>query len=1054
METIDLLKIEGAMLDKWSEEKTRQKINEKNKNNKVFFFLEGPPYANGELHMGHARGYIRKDAVLRYKRMRKFSVFDRAGFDVHGLPIENKVEKHLGIVSKKEIESKFGVQNFVKSCTETYRGHMKAQIDDAMKYGIWFDFENAYIPASPDYIDKAFGVFKKIYDKGRVYRDTQVMPYCMHCGTVLAKGPEVEEADDEDPSAYVLFRVDKKASKAKIELNDNTCLLVWTTTPWTLLGNVAIAANPKELYVEVEIEGYRAILGKALLDSVSQQLGSSLIVRREFYGSELEGVKYANPLYSKPTEGAVPKQNSRAFHTVVLDEALVTMSEGTGLVHIAPAYGPEDFELSKRKKLPLISVVDSEGIYTQEVGKYAGKHLIHEANREIETELKNANMLLAKTTIKHKYPHCWRCKEKLVYLPTTQWFIRISTLKNKIKNACQKVEWHPAELKDWFIDAIELAPDWTISRQRYWGIPIPIWTCDSCKSVKVIGSFEELKMASGMNLNFTEETLHRPVIDEIALSCDSCGGVMHRIKDVFDVWFDSGVAHTASLSAEEFSNMYSKAFITEGPDQIRGWFATLIKTGIAAYGKSPFSTVVMQGWVLGENGEPMHKSKGTYVAAHDLVGKYSIDAVRLFTLAHVTHENLQLKFGEIEKMQAFLLLLHSVADLIGMYSDIVPQPYAVPSSFRLNANTPIEDRWILSRLNSVIGEVTKDMDNYELYQGISAITDFVTNDLSRFYIKAAKKRIANSKAAESRRTVDIISCVLYNALLMLAPIMPFNAEFMFRNRFGRGESIFSENWPKANKKLVDTEVERRVGVAREVITAILNSREKAGISLRMPVLGATIEAVDDSAVTTIQEMSTMIQEFANVKSLRVAKGTANKKKIVPRFDKLGPVFKNNSQEVAEGLKSQDADAVERAVAKDGYFALHTTNGTVEVKPEHFMIVETPVSGNASAFKYGTVSIDTSQTEAILEESLVREAVRRIQMMRKEMKLTRLAKVNVHIGADAEVAGILNKNKAQMAKIVVANSISVQNGLPDGKNLYKKDWEVADTVLSIGIERAD
>ncbi len=1053
METIDLLKIESMVLDKWSAENTRQKINEKNKNNKVFFFLEGPPYANGELHMGHARGYIRKDAVLRYKRMRKFSVFDRAGFDVHGLPIENKVEKHLGITSKKEIESKFGVNNFIKTCIETYKSHMKAQIDDAIKYGVWFDFENAYIPSSPDYIDKAFGVFKKIYDKRGVYKDTQVMPYCIHCGTVLAKGPEVEEVDDEDPSVFVLFNVDKKGSKAKIELSESMCLLVWTTTPWTLLGNVAIAANPKELYVDVEIEGHRVILGKGRLDAVSQQLGSSLIVRREFYGSELEGIKYANPVYSSPKDGAIPKKRVASFRTVVLDEALVTMSEGTGLVHIAPAYGPEDFDLASRKKLPFISVVDPEGFYTQEAGKYAGKHLIHEANREIETELKNTNMLLAKTTIKHKYPHCWRCKEKLVYLPTTQWFIKVSRLKDKIRKACQKVEWHPAELKDWFIDAIDLAPEWTISRQRYWGIPMPIWVCDSCKGVKVIGSFEELKIASGLGLKFAEETLHRPAIDDITFSCDSCGGVMHRIKDVFDVWFDSGVAHTASLSAEEFNNMYSKAFITEGPDQIRGWFATLMKTGVAAYGKSPFNTIVMQGWVLGENGEPMHKSKGTYLAAHDLFGKYSIDAVRLFTLSHVTYENLQIKLGEAEKMQAFLLLLYSVTDLIGMYADVVPQPYDVPATFRTSSNTPIEDRWILSRLNSVIEEATKSMDNYDICQSISAIIDFVTNDLSRFYLKSAKKRMSNSSPAESKRTVGIISHALYNALLMLAPVMPFNAEYIFRNRFGLSESIFFEDWPKANKKLIDQEVERRVDVARETITAILNSREKAEISLRMPVLSATIAAVDDEAVTTIQEMATMIQEFANVKTLNVTKGTANKKNIIPLFAKLGPVFKNDSQVVAEELKAQDADAVAGAVAKDGYFRLHTNSGTFDIRPEHFTISETPVSGNASLFKYGTVSIDISQTEALKEESLVRELVRRIQMMRKEMKLTRLKKIRLHIAADAQMSGIINKNKAQMAKTVVADSLSVQNGLPDRK-LYKKDWEIMDATLSIGIEVAD
>jgi isoleucyl-tRNA synthetase len=1050
METVDLMKIERQVLDKWSTDNTRHAINGKNKNNKIFFFLEGPPYANGELHIGNIRGYVRKDMVLRYKRMRKFSVFDRAGFDVHGLPIENKVEKRLGVTAKKEIETKIGVKHFVKTCMETYEGYVKAQIEDVMRYGVWFDFDNTYIPASPDYIEKAFAVFKKIYDKGMVYKDTQVMPYCIHCGTVLAKGPEVEEQDDNDPSVYVLFQVEAGA-KTKMQVDDNTYLLVWTTTPWTLLGNAAVAANPKELYVEVEIEGRKVILGKGVLETVSQLLGSSLIVRREFYGSELEGMRYRNPLYRNIQDSALVKQKGASRHRVVLDEKLVTMSEGTGLVHIAPAYGPEDFELSKRQKVPLISVVDSEGAYSQDVGRYAGKKLVHEANREIETDLGNMGALLFKTTITHKYPHCWRCKEKLVYLPTAQWFIRISKIKEKIKRACEGIEWHPAELKDWFVEAIETAPDWTISRQRYWGIPIPLWVCDACGKVKAVGSFEELRVGAGKEARFTKELLHKPEIDEITFRCDDCGKTMHRIKDIFDVWYDSGVAHTASLSAEEFDRMYSKAFITEGPDQIRGWFATLMKTGIAAYGKSPFSTIVMHGWVLDANGEQMHKSKGNYVTARDLIGRYSVDAVRLFTLSHVTHENLRIKYDEIEKTQAFIFTLHSIADLIGMYADIAPQPYSVPDRFRVTEDTNIEDRWILSRLNSVIAEATEGMERYEQYKSIAAITDFVTNDLSRFYLKSAKKRIANSKKAKARKIIGVIAYALYNALLMLAPAIPFNTEYIFQNRFGRSESMFFEDWPKPNKGLIDADVERTVGIAREVITAILNSREKAGVTLRTPIRSATVEVADDGVMTEVQKTEELIEDYTNVKELKVIKGMSNKKRVAPLFAKLGPAFKNASKAIADELKSQNADSVENAVMKDGYFRLHTQEGTFDIKPEHFAIVETPVSENAALFKYGTVSIDASQTEELKEETLVRELVRRIQMMRKEMKLTRLKKVRVYIAADAQAARIIDKNREQIAKTVVADTVRAGDTLPEGKKLYSKDWEIMDATFGIGVE---
>ena len=574
----DLIKAEEESLAKWEREQTRRKVNELNAKGKPYYFLEGPPYANGELHLGHARGYSRKDAIMRFWRMKGRNVFDRAGFDVHGLPTENRVEQNFGIKSKREIETSIGVDNFIKACTDAYRGYMKDQISVAMRYGTWMDFDNAYIPAMPDYISKSFSVFKRIYDKGLVYRGTRVMPYCVHCGTVLAKGPEVEEELDTDPSIYILYKVNMDLSKPRTDLGKEPYLLVWTTTPWTTIGNVLIAANPKAIYVRASVDGREMILAKDRLDAVAQELNLSPVVLSEFTGTELSGLHYTNPL-----EEYVPKQKAlRKQHIVTLSEDLVGTGEGSGLVHIAPAYGPEDFELGRQVKAPLLSVVGTDGAYTEEAGKYAGVKLIHDANREIETDLEAKGALLGKSTVRHSYPHCWRCHDKLIYLPTEQWFINIGRIKKKIVKACEHVRWHPAELKRWFVESIEGAPDWVISRQRYWGIPIPIWMCEQCRAVKVVGSFEELERGEGQMVRKTEADMHKPFIDQVTFKCEKCSGVMRRVPDVFDVWFDSGVAHTASLSAEEFARMYGRSFITEGPDQIRGWFATLMKTGVAA----------------------------------------------------------------------------------------------------------------------------------------------------------------------------------------------------------------------------------------------------------------------------------------------------------------------------------------------------------------------------------------------------------------------------------------------------------------------------------------
>ncbi len=632
----DLIANEELVRRYWDDERVREAVNLRNKDGKVFFFLEGPPYANGELHMGHIRGYVRKDAILRYRRMRGQKVFDRAGFDVHGLPIENKVERQLEIKSKREIETRIGVENFVRACIETYKRYVAEQIAVAKAYGVWFDFENAYIPASFEYMDRSWGVFKRIFDKGLVYRAKQVMPYCIHCGTVLAKGPEVEEQEDTDPSMYVGFKTSNPAGRAPAA-GAGASLLIWTTTPWTIPGNMAVAVNPKEPYVRVAVSGREFILAKVRLGHVASELGWSPIIMQEFRGADLEGVHYLNPL-----EDSVPRQkDTRRNHKVIFSEEMVSMGEGTGIIHIAPAFGPEDFELAKKEKIPLLSIVGLDGRYNSEAGKYAGIGLIHDANREIELGLSERGALIGKGAIRHSYPHCWRCKDKLVYLPTEQWFINVSRIKARIRKEIEKVEWHPGELKAWFTESINSAPDWVISRQRYWDIPIPIWICGACGEAEAIGSFEELQRRAGSDMAADAEAMHRPSVDRMRIKCGKCNGVMERISDVFDVWYDSGVAHTASLTKEEFAETFSKAFITEGPDQIRGWFATLMKTGVAAYGKTPFRTVLMQGWVLDHKGEAMHKSKGNYVAAQDLVGKYSMDAVRLFTLSHPAQDSLK-----------------------------------------------------------------------------------------------------------------------------------------------------------------------------------------------------------------------------------------------------------------------------------------------------------------------------------------------------------------------------------------------------------------------------
>ncbi len=1046
MQNIDLSELERSVLAKWEHEKTREKVNAKNKGRKIFFFLEGPPYANGELHMGHTRGYTRKDAMLRYKRMRGYDVFDRAGFDVHGLPIENKVEKELGLTSKRDIEAKIGVAEFVSKCIAAYKEFERAQINDAVRLGVWFDFDNAYIPATPNYMDKALMVFKKIYEKKLVYKDTKVMPYCLHCGTVLAKGPEVEEEEDTDPSFYVLFKVDEKRSKPTIALDDNTYLLIWTTTPWTLPGNMAIAANPKARYIRAKISGKNIILAKDRVDALAKQYGLSFTVMDEFYGSELSGVYYINPL-----EAHVPKQKeARRYHRVVMSDELVSLTDGSGLVHMAPAYGPEDYEIARKEKIPMLSLIGIDGKYTSDAGKYSGIELIHQANKEIEKDLEESGMVLAKDTIRHNYPHCWRCHNKLVYLPTDQWFINIGRIKGRIRKACDKVEWHPKELKDWFIESIDSAPDWVVSRQRYWGIPIPIWTCDSCGDREVLGSFAEIK-EKYPDMEFTAEDMHRPKIDKVVFKCQKCGGTMHRIPDVFDVWYDSGVAHTASLSDAEFDAMFPKAYITEGPDQLRGWFATLMKTSVAVYNKSPFKIIAMQGWVVDSKGEAMHKSKGNYISAHELIQKYPIDAVRGFMFSHLAHENLKFSDQEISDSEAMLRLLHNVSNLVGEYS--AASGYSKRSVKAPSSLSKLEpyNAWVVSKLNSIIRDMTKGMEEYDISYGYNRLTKFIIEDFSRFYLKLAKKRINEGSKKEARQTIDTINYVFYNILLLLAPETPFNAESIYLSDYHFSESVFMEQWPKSREKLIDPELEKEFNIASEAITAILSSREKSGIRLRWPLQSAKIETYDEEAEAAFIKLAPMIEDYTNIKELKVLKVAKSlEEEAKPVFQKIGPDFKGRANEVADAIKAANPSEMRDSIAKTGKYTLHTNSGPAEIGPEHFIIVKKVESSDAVDFRYGMVETDKEVSKELMQEVTIREFERHIQVMRKEMGLRKVERIEIGYDALPEISSVIGANESRIRKDV--NAHSIRQKVIDGAQAKQLDLDGA--IVNVSVKRAE
>ena len=836
----DLSDNEKNILKYWEDNDIFSKANSRSKSNKHFFFLDGPPYANGPLHLGHIRAYTRKDAILRYKMARRFRVSNRSGFDVHGLPIENKVESELQIRSKHEIETKVGVEEFINKCIAISNWNIQEQIKDAITYGIWLNFKDPYIPSHIDYIDKSWDVFRRIYARNLVYSGHQVMPYCLHCGTVLAKGPEVEEAEDTDPSIFVLFKINAKKSD-RIFLTGSTYLLIWTTTPWTLPANVAIAINPNERYILVRIKNTRLIIAKKRLDAVSKVLEENISVESEFLGNELIGMEYISPLEDK-----VPAQKDlRKYHKVLASEEYVTMEDGTGLLHVAPGHGMEDYSIGLTNKLPIISVLGPDESYGNILGAaYAGINTIAELNDAILKDLKINGSLIYNGSIRHNYPHCWRCHEKLIYTSTIQWFISIEKIKESILKKSKKIMWYPKEASNWFAESIKSSPDWVISRQRYWGIPIPIWVCQDCDNILIIGSIDELKLSLNPPANISIASLHRPFIDKIEFKCDKCNSKMSRIKDVFDVWYDSGVAHTSSMNDDEFKMSYGKTLISEGPDQLRGWFATLMKTGIGAYNKSPYSCVVMQGWVVDSKGEAMHKSKGNYITAKDLAQRHPIDSIRLFMLSRNSAEVLKVSDDKINECELSIRLIKNISKLLTDYSEAIKHVPKNTKVLNLKQHADPEDIWITSRLNSVIKKSTEAMESYEIYKAVTLIISFLTDDFSRFYLKLAKKKILYSKTQNARLKLDIINHILYNSILLLYPFIPFVTEEVYLSNYKENESISMVNWPKISEKLINEPLEAEFDVVMSAITAILNSRDKFGVRLRWPVSSATIETAE------------------------------------------------------------------------------------------------------------------------------------------------------------------------------------------------------------------
>lgn len=1034
----DAVQVEKEVAKFWRDNDIYNSVRKLRRSGKRFFFLDGPPYTTGRIHLGTAWNKILKDAILRYKSMKGYNLFDRAGWDMHGLPIEVKVESYLGFKSKKEIEE-FGIDKFVSECKRFALEHMNTMTQQFQRLGAWLDWENPYMTVKNEYIEAAWWTLKRAWEQGLLEEGKRVVNWCPRCETAIADS-EVEYWDEEDPSIYVKFPVIGE---------ENTYLVIWTTTPWTIPANLAVAAHPSFEYVKVRAikngKEENLILASTLAEAVLKKGGyEHFEIVERMLGEDIAKLSYEHPLRKQ-----VPK-HQEFIHRVYLADFVT--AENTGLVHIAPGHGLEDFYLGLEKGLPIFCPVDSAGRFTEEAGVYRYKYT-REANLDIIRDLEQQGYLLSNEKILHRYGHCWRCKTPIIYLATEQWFIKVSELKQKMLEEVDKVTWYPdwagyARFKDW----ISGVRDWCISRQRYWGIPLPIWKCEKCGSIEVIGTVRELEEKAGITCG----ELHRPYVDDIKFPC-KCGSRMTRVSDVFDVWFDSAVASWAALNFprdnQQFEKWWPADFITEGHDQTRGWFYSQLGASLVAFGKAPYKSVLMHGFTLDDQGRKMSKSLGNVVAPEDVIERFGADTLRFYVLSsNAPWEDLRFNWDEVMNANRLLNIFWNVHRFPLPYMELDAFDPARVKYADVERHLRLEDKWILSRLQSLIKEVTASLEVYQIHKATRLLSEFILEDLSRWYVQLIRPRTWIEKEDPDKLAAYYtIYNVLKSVVKLMAPFTPFIAEKIYRNLAVEADpkSVHMCNYLTADETLIDKELELDMKIAREIVEASLNARQKAKRKLRWPVRRIIVSPKNERAFKASKKLLRVIRDQSNSKEVVVLNVNENWREIglevVPNSSVIGHKFKAKAAAIMNALKNLN-----------GFELKERSSYELKIDGESFTITQDMVSYRekipehiaAADFTYGRVYVDISLDEELEAEGYSREILRRIQDMRRELKLEieELVDVSIEIEVD-RIKGYIEKWLDYIKHEVRGRNLefTIAKG-------FVKEWIIEDVKLKIGLER--
>ena len=1029
----------------WKENHIFEKSMENRKEGETYTFYDGPPTANGKPHIGHVLTRVIKDMIPRYRTMKGYMVPRKAGWDTHGLPVELEVEKKLGLDGKEQIEE-YGMEPFIKQCKESVWKYKGMWEDFSSTVGFWADMEHPYVTYYDDYIESEWWALKEIWNKKLLYKGFKIVPYCPRCGTPLS-AQEVSQGYKtvKERSAVVRFKV----------VGEDAYFLAWTTTPWTLPSNVALCVNPDETYCKVKAaDGYTYYMAEALLDKVLGKLAKeegekAYEVLETYKGTDLEYKAY-EPLFACAGEAAA-KQKKKA-HFVTCDN-YVTMSDGTGIVHIAPAFGEDDNRIGRNYELPFVQFVDGQGNMTKET-PYAGV-FVKKADPMVLTDLDKEGKLFDAPKFEHDYPHCWRCDTPLIYYARESWFIKMTAVKDDLIRNNNTINWIPESIgKGRFGDWLENVQDWGISRNRYWGTPLNIWQCE-CGHMHSIGSRQELFEMSGDEKAKTVE-LHRPYIDEITLKCPECGGEMHRVPEVIDCWFDSGAMpfaqhHYPFENKELFEQQFPANFISEAVDQTRGWFYSLLAESTLLFNKAPYKNVIVLGHVQDENGQKMSKSKGNAVDPFDALNKYGADAIRWYFYINSAPWLPNRFHGKavVEGQRKFMSTLWNTYAFFVLYADI---DNFDPTKYELNYDQlPVMDKWLLSRLNTTVQAVDNDLANYKIPEAARALQEFV-DEMSNWYVRRSRERFW-AKGMEQDKINAYMT--LYHALVTIAktaaPMIPFMTEDIYQNLVrsvdkDAPESIHLCDFPTVNEAWIDKDLEADMKELLEIVVLGRACRNTANIKNRQPIGTMYVKAEKKMS----EFYTDIIADELNVKEVKFADDVESfiSYSFKPQLRTVGPKYGKLLGGIRQALTDINGTAAMNELRTNGVLKLDINGNNVELTEEDLLIETAQTEGYVSESDGETsVVLDTNLTPELIEEGFVREIISKIQTMRKEAGFEVMDKIVVYAHGNDKIQDVMKAHEDEIKSEVLADEMVL--GETDG---YVKEWNINKEAVTMGVKK--